>query len=324
MLPHSLRLFRYVSAHDRWTPQEVCEQLGMTADEVAEAQEELLRLGLLRHSEEQRTAPRATAPEAALLRLLAAEDELTGRLAERIRDVHGQIRELREAFLPLQLARAAGPGLDLVTGDERITSMLNDIVDTASSEVLAMHPGRVLPTEDLDFRTRRYRKLLERGVIVRSMHLHPMTRLAQTTAHLEDLRAAGAQVRLATALPFRLVVVDRVQALVPALHMDVPDTMMVVRGEELTSLLTKVFTMFWATATPLGSFGPGGGGTELTPQHRATLRLLAAGRKDEAVARELGISLRTLRRLTADLMARLGAKSRFQAGVEAVLQGLLD
>lgn len=296
----------------------------MSPGEAAEAQEELLRLGLLRIPEGEPATPRATAPEAALLRLLAAEEELTGHLSVRIREVHGQIRELREAFLPLQLARAAGPGLDMITGDERITAVLNDIVDMASSEVLAMHPGRVLPTEDLDFRTRRYRRLLQRGVVVRSMHLHPMTRLAHTTAHLEQLQEAGAQVRLAPALPFRMVVVDRVQALVPALHMDVPDTMMVVRGEELTSLLTKVFTMFWETATPLKSFGPCGGGTELTPQHRSTLRLLAAGRKDEAIARELGISIRTLRRLTADLMVRLGATSRFQAGVEAVLQGLLD
>lgn len=51
--------------------------------------------------------------------------------------------------------------------------------------------------------------------------------------------------------------------------------------------------------------------------------LLAKGLKDEAVARRLGISLRTCRKHIAQLMDDLGAGSRFQAGVHAVRRGLL-
>ncbi|MCP9963343.1 LuxR C-terminal-related transcriptional regulator [Streptomyces somaliensis] len=54
------------------------------------------------------------------------------------------------------------------------------------------------------------------------------------------------------------------------------------------------------------------------------LTLLAAGAKDEAIARRLGCSERTLRRLLASLVAKLGADSRFAAGVQAVRLGLLD
>ncbi|MFV2022916.1 response regulator transcription factor, partial [Micromonospora sp. LOL_023] len=53
------------------------------------------------------------------------------------------------------------------------------------------------------------------------------------------------------------------------------------------------------------------------------VRLLAAGYKDEATARELRISVRTYRRHVATLMERLNAESRFQAGIQAAKAGLL-
>ncbi|SCD54243.1 regulatory protein, luxR family, partial [Streptomyces sp. di50b] len=55
----------------------------------------------------------------------------------------------------------------------------------------------------------------------------------------------------------------------------------------------------------------------LTPQEHKLLQLLATGLTDEAVARTLGIGVRTERRMTAELMERLGASSRFEAGVQA-------
>lgn len=43
-------------------------------------------------------------------------------------------------------------------------------------------------------------------------------------------------------------------------------------------------------------------------------RLMATGAKDEAIARQLGLSARTVRAEITALVAGLGAKSRFQAG----------
>jgi DNA-binding CsgD family transcriptional regulator len=53
------------------------------------------------------------------------------------------------------------------------------------------------------------------------------------------------------------------------------------------------------------------------------IMLLAEGAKDEAVARRLGISLRTCRRHVADILDQLESSSRFQAGVRAALLGLV-
>jgi len=50
---------------------------------------------------------------------------------------------------------------------------------------------------------------------------------------------------------------------------------------------------------------------------RELLGLLAEGLTDEVVAKRLNVSLRTERRMVAELMRRLGANGRFDAGVKA-------
>jgi DNA-binding NarL/FixJ family response regulator len=51
------------------------------------------------------------------------------------------------------------------------------------------------------------------------------------------------------------------------------------------------------------------------------LSLLSDGRSDSTIARESGVSLRTVERRVRSLMDRLGAKTRFQAGVQAARRG---
>ncbi|GAA1685754.1 LuxR C-terminal-related transcriptional regulator [Kribbella sp. NPDC056951] len=53
---------------------------------------------------------------------------------------------------------------------------------------------------------------------------------------------------------------------------------------------------------------------ELTSRQIAIGRMLSTGTKDAAIARELGLSLRTVRAEVSALVVGLGAKSRFQAG----------
>lgn len=63
---------------------------------------------------------------------------------------------------------------------------------------------------------------------------------------------------------------------------------------------------------------------DLSEADRALLHLLHAGLKDETIARQLGLSERTLRRRITDLTTRLGATSRFQAGAQVVRRGWLS
>ena len=52
--------------------------------------------------------------------------------------------------------------------------------------------------------------------------------------------------------------------------------------------------------------------------------MYAGGMPLKSVARRMGISVRTVGRMASVLMARLGVRSRFQAGAMAVVQGWLD
>jgi len=61
----------------------------------------------------------------------------------------------------------------------------------------------------------------------------------------------------------------------------------------------------------------------LTDQESVVLRLLAEGHTDDVIARRLGVSARTVRRIVTVVMRRLGARSRFAAGVHAVRRGWL-
>lgn len=54
--------------------------------------------------------------------------------------------------------------------------------------------------------------------------------------------------------------------------------------------------------------------TPLSPELEELARQLAAGLDDRRVAKETGVSLRTVRRRSARLLEALGAVTRFQAG----------
>ena len=86
--------------------------------------------------------------------------------------------------------------------------------------------------------------------------------------------------------------------------------------------MKALFEQTWLAASPLGEpavVNESG----LDAVERQMLNLLADGFTDEVVARKVGLSLRTLRRMMSEIMDRLGARSRFQAGKEAALRGWL-
>ena len=62
---------------------------------------------------------------------------------------------------------------------------------------------------------------------------------------------------------------------------------------------------------------------ELGPRDQTILRLLAAGLPDASIARQAGCSQRTVERRIRQIMERLGAQTRFQAGVQAAVRNLL-
>ncbi|WP_052684469.1 response regulator transcription factor [Lentzea aerocolonigenes] len=119
-----------------------------------------------------------------------------------------------------------------------------------------------------------------------------------------------------------MVIADRRVAMIPVSGDDCGGSVrLLVRAPAIVDILVAYFELLWARAVPVDLTPPPDDG--LNARDRELLTLLAAGMKDRAIARALGITERTVgRRLTA-LMYALGVDTRFQAGVVAAHRGWL-
>ncbi|MGZ0151476.1 hypothetical protein ACXJJ3_30785 [Kribbella sp. WER1] len=105
------------------------------------------------------------------------------------------------------------------------------------------------------------------------------------------------------------------------LSLDVGDGLRaaVVHQSTLLDALVDYWQLCWQQAIPFGAEASG----ELTEDDRALPTLLVAGLKDDAIARQLGWSLRTMRRRVRRLHELTGTSNRFQAGAVAMRRGWL-
>ncbi|WP_154402050.1 hypothetical protein [Ornithinimicrobium cavernae] len=94
-----------------------------------------------------------------------------------------------------------------------------------------------------------------------------------------------------------------------------PD-MLLVRSTNVQTMFTALFEELWRRADPVHEGGAAQADLRL-------LELLALGFKDEAIARHLGMGLRTVRRRVSALMDEHGVETRFQLGLAVSRRGLL-
>ncbi|MFC4535554.1 helix-turn-helix transcriptional regulator [Sphaerisporangium dianthi] len=144
--------------------------------------------------------------------------------------------------------------------------------------------------------------------------------------------AMGGELRLCTDVPMKLAVFDRTTAIMPLGKDDPAAGSLVVHSPPLLEVLTALFESVWRRAVPVSlgaepgpaavpGRGPDDGPDERT---REILILLSAGMKDEAVARALGLSRRTVQKHISDAAKTLGARTRFQIALLARDRGWLQ
>ncbi|MDQ1684741.1 MAG: hypothetical protein QOC82_1478 [Frankiaceae bacterium] len=175
---------------------------------------------------------------------------------------------------------------------------------------------------------------LGRGVRYRCIYDAALLAAPARIADLFRYVEAGEMARSLTDAPVKLLIADAEVAIVP-LHLDEPSfhDCAIVRGSSLVESLLTCFDGLWDRAVPLSGAvldpatadaGPGpepeGRPSSL---ERRIVRMLAAGVKDEAIARQLEVSSRTINRYMDRIMTKLGATTRFQAGLQAARHGWL-
>ncbi|WP_262062503.1 response regulator transcription factor [Streptomyces sp. STR69] len=284
---------------------------GATPAELREACNRLLTLGLLQPPDSM-GGLRAVDPRVAiraLIRRRETESELVAATAE----------EMATAYEAGLLREEPSRLIEVASGEGAIAARLEEMYARAEHEVCLFDtpPYLAPPAPQVDLQA----DLLKRGIVSRGIYAATALEDPNALSRAWNMVELGEQARVLPSVPLKLLVVDGRRALLPLTSSEAGGyCAVVVWHSAVTEALQKLFELAWQQATPLGR--PAGNG-ELSEDEQALTRLLAAGLKDEAVARHLGVSLRTLRRRVSDLQERLGAASRFQLGLRAAQRGWL-
>lgn len=196
---------------------------------------------------------------------------------------------------------------------------VEDLHRSTQGEVLCSH--QVI---NIDVSSPPYVELLERqlaaGRPMRALYPRDVVDDPRRLAYVRHWAGAGEEVRIThRSVPYLAVFGHQVAIVAAGSGRGTSEGRILVRAPALVSLVIDLFERYWERSVPLRSTPVGLGRNERIE----ILEGLMLGAKDEALARQLGVSLRTVRRRVADLMDELGATTRFQAGMEAVRRGLV-
>jgi DNA-binding CsgD family transcriptional regulator len=311
-------VYRALLEQPAWGVVEIGAHLGLSEPAVRDALDRLAALNLVSaHGPSE--AVRAVQPRLGLIALLAKTE---ANLAERQR----QIEEARAAVTALaseyEVESAAIGSIEPIESLDAVRDRLRGLAQSAKRECLSLVPGGAQRPDAMEASKPLDQLALERGIAVRSIYQDSFRNDPPTLHYVEWLATLGGETRTVPTLPMPLVIVDREHALVPLDPSDGRRGALALSGPGIIAALCALFDQFWQSGTPWGQRHKRDS-ESLSASEYELLRLLALGMTDETAARRLGLSLRTVRRMTSELMTRLNASSRFEAGVRAAQRGWL-
>ena len=299
----------------------LCADLELTQSQVRSALDTLSGLALIRPSHESEGQLRAVSPDLGMEILLARQQAELAAQQMRLEASRATAAQLIAQYADLRPV-GSSPGVEQLVGLDRIRDRITQLTRGITSEVMGFSPDGAQTEENLQAARPLDQEALDRGVRMRVVYLDSIRNNAPTVAYADWLAERGGQVRTVATLPTRMIIIDRTTAVIPVTSDDTAAGAVVLTGNGTVTALCALFESVWAAARPLGQTpirDPRG----LLPQEQTTLTLLADGHTDDAIAKRLGVSPRTARRIATDLIERLNARSRFEAGVKAVQQGWL-
>ncbi|MEU6403828.1 helix-turn-helix transcriptional regulator [Streptomyces sp. NPDC046985] len=255
-------------------------------------------------------------------------------LAQRLNPIEREITDRRRAatgiadafapFLALSGQPTSGGGsITVLEGGERINTALNLATGQCHTEMLTVQPSDRVSELSVLRGLERDRPLIDRGVRIRTLYQHTARYSQEKLAYAAQLADGKVEYRSIDELVERLIVCDETVAFIPT--RDDQQVALELRHPGLVRYLIKVFEFMWSRAVPLSAGAPyesaAGGITEI--QH-SIAKLLVEGHVDEAIARRLGMNVRTCRAHIAKLASALGSGSRAQLGYLIAQSGILE
>ncbi|MFF5445536.1 LuxR C-terminal-related transcriptional regulator [Streptomyces sp. NPDC012888] len=319
------RVYRAMLSNPDETVSQLAARLSLAPAAMGMALDRLSELSLIYPTARESEIPRVLGPETAMGILLARQEAALAAQQERTETARAAAARLVAEFASAR-PQGARDSMERLHGIDTIRHRLAQLGDSARRSVMTFAPGGGHSEDDLRASRGPNHAMLARGVQLRTVYLDSVRNHAPTRVHVEWLNRCGARVRTAPSLPLRMIIVDRETAVLPMDVSDARGAALVLREESLLVALCALFEQTWAVSQPFGEPGTGAkpaDAGELTRREQEVLRLLAEGHTDESVAKRLGISSRSARRIVAGLLRRLDARSRFEAGILAVMAGWL-
>ncbi|MFI1014410.1 helix-turn-helix domain-containing protein [Streptomyces sp. NPDC020965] len=221
-------------------------------------------------------------------------------------------------------ARRYGPGppaVQTLSGPEAIDRRYRQLHRAVREELLILGrpPAPVPPLPS------------QRQVRRRAIYGHGALETPEELALCRESALRGEEGRVLAEVPLRLVIADRGVALVflvrapgeaPAPQPAPATDALVLHPSALLDGLVSLYELLWQRSVPLW---PGGERScpELSGDDEHLLALSASGLTDQAIARRLGVAQRTVERRMRRIMDLLGARTRFQAGLQAAHRGVI-
>jgi DNA-binding CsgD family transcriptional regulator/DNA-binding MarR family transcriptional regulator len=302
--PFDEQIYRATLAKPSVSPAELATELGYSSERTARALDRLRDQGLVGRLSGGRRRYAAVEPQGAIAALIRA------RTVE-LEQVRSAAMTLSELFLAARDTEA--DAVEIITGREALGRWFVRLQQGAEEEVMTLdRPPYALTTSNPVEKT-----AIARGVRYRAVYAPEALTWPGVLADIRELIRHGEQARVLPGLRIKLAISDRRIALMP-LSLDLTDVRAaVIRPSTLLNGLMDYWEMSWRQALPLDAPAD----DPVSEEDRTLLTLLVGGLKDEAIARQLGLSIRTMRRRMSHLHDQLGAANRFQAGAIATRRG---
>ncbi|MCX5382579.1 LuxR C-terminal-related transcriptional regulator [Streptomyces sp. NBC_00083] len=314
-------VYRTMLADPRGGVAELVAALGMPEADVRRALDTLSELALIRPSAEQQGRLRAVSPDIGMEILMARQQAELAAQQQKVEASRAVAAQLIAEYADLRPA-ATSPGVEQLIGLDQIRDRLTRLARETRTEVATFAPNGAQSEANIAAAKPLNEAQLRRGIRMRTVYLDSVRNHQPTVDYVNWIAELGGEVRTVPVLPTRMIIVDRSTAVIPVSSDDTAAGAVVLTGQGTLTALCALFDSVWAAASALGNVSVRDQ-HGLSPQESTTVTLLAQGHTDEAIAKRLGVSQRTARRIATELMERLGARSRFEAGVRAVQHGWL-
>jgi DNA-binding CsgD family transcriptional regulator/sugar-specific transcriptional regulator TrmB len=319
-------LYRSLLRNPASTLDELARQHGLDPATARVACAELVALGVLRHERAEGSGFIVTQPAAAIGQLIERREDELLRQYRRASQSRYLIDELNLLYNQPPETEPEDSGVERVEDVHAIRDRLEELSFFTRSSVYSIQPGGPQSRESLEASRPLDQRGIRRGLEMRVIHQTAVLDDELNRAYLRELVMGGTKVRVTSQQVDRMVIMDFKVAVIPVDPANSGRGALIVRHPGLVSGFLDLFNRTWQDALDLPwltDTDEPARAAEISPEDKRILELLASGCTDETSAREVGVSVRHLRRTISRLMQQLGANSRFEAGVEAARRGWL-